>query len=272
MIQNIKVIDSHCHVYPEKIAAAAVGATDRFYGVTSHFDGSVGALLNQCKDMGVDHAVVQSVATTPKQVSSINNFIAKTVADSGGKLTGLGTLHPDSEDIAADVDEIIKLGLHGVKLHPDIQAFKIDDYRCLKIYELCEKHKLPILMHTGDYRYDYSNPNRIVPILEIYTDLVLVGAHLGGWSVWEEAAEKLSHFENFFVDTSSSLPFGGEERIKRAIAKYSPEKILFATDYPMGSQKIELDFILSLGYSKEDLEKILYKNACKVFGIDQKNV
>ena len=55
---------------------------------------------------------------------------------------------------------LLSLGLLVVKLHPDIQAFKIDDYRCLKIYELCEEKGLPILMHTGDNRYDYSNPNR----------------------------------------------------------------------------------------------------------------
>ena len=46
------------------------------------------------------------------------------------------------------MDEIISLGLKGVKLHPDMQQFKIDDYRMLKIYELCEG-KLPILIHTG---------------------------------------------------------------------------------------------------------------------------
>ncbi len=268
MVLGHKAIDAHCHVYPDKIAAAAVGATDRFYGVTSHFDGSVGTLLSQCKDTGIDHAIVQSVATTPKQVSSINNFIAKTVAENTG-LTGLGTLHPESTDIEADVNELISLGLRGVKLHPDIQRFKIDDYRCLKIYELCEKHKLPILMHTGDYRYDYSNPNRLVPVLEIYSDLVLVGAHLGGWSIWEEAAEKLHHFENFYVDTSSSFPFSDMETIKKAISKYSTDKILFATDYPMGSQKEELEYVLSLGFTESELDKILYKNACKVFGIDE---
>ena len=268
MVLGHKAIDAHCHIYPDKIAAAAVGATDRFYGVRSRFDGSVSTLLSQCKQSEIDHAVVQSVATTPKQVSSINNFIAKTVAENGC-LTGLGTLHPESSDIEADVNELISLGLHGVKLHPDIQRFKIDDYRCLKIYELCEKHKLPILMHTGDYRYDYSNPNRLVPILEIYTELVLVGAHLGGWSVWEEAAEKLHSFENFYVDTSSCFEFGGVERIKKVISKYSTDKILFGTDYPMGSQKEELDFILSLGFNESELDKILYKNACKVFGIDE---
>ena len=34
MINNIKVIDAHCHIYPEKIAAKAVAGTDNFYGGT----------------------------------------------------------------------------------------------------------------------------------------------------------------------------------------------------------------------------------------------
>lgn len=269
MIANYKVIDSHCHVYPDKIAAAAVGATDKFYDTVSAFDGSTGALLSQCEREGVDHAIIQSVATTPKQVSSINRFIAKTVEENSGKFTGLGTLHPDSSDIAADVREIIELGLHGVKLHPDIQRFKIDDYRCLKIYELCEKEGLPILMHTGDNRYDYSNPNRLLPILDIYTELVVVGAHLGGWSIWEEAGEVYPSHKNFYVDTSSTLPFCGIEVMKKTIEKYGADKVMFATDYPMGEQKREIEALLSMNFSEEDYKKIFSENAKKVFKINK---
>lgn len=267
MVENFKVIDSHCHVYPEKIAAAAVGATDKFYDTVSAFDGSTSALLSQCSKEGVDHAVIQSVATTPKQVSSINRFIAKTVEENEGKFTGLGTLHPDSLDIAADVREIISLGLHGVKLHPDIQRFKIDDYRCLKIYELCEKEGLPILMHTGDNRYDYSNPNRLLPILDIYTDLVVIGAHLGGWSIWEEAGEVYPEHKNFYVDTSSTLTFCGVETMKKVIEEYGADKVMFATDYPMGEQKKEIEALLSMNFSEEDYKKIFSENAKKVFKI-----
>ncbi len=203
MIENkFTVIDAHCHIYPDKIAVKAAGATDKFYSVHGFGDGTLGMLMDEGKKAGTDMFIVQSVATTPRQVSSINNFIANEVAANDGILTGLGTLHPDSDDIERDVEEILSLGLHGVKLHPDIQGFKIDDYRCLKIYEQCEKKHLPILMHTGDSRYDNSNPNRLLPILEIYTGLTVIGAHFGGWSIWEEASKKLSGTKNHSVDCS----------------------------------------------------------------------
>jgi predicted TIM-barrel fold metal-dependent hydrolase len=209
---------------------------------------------------------VFSVATKPAQTASINRFIADTVAASEGTMTGLGTLHPDSETLAADVEQILALGLKGVKLHPDIQGFKIDDYRCLKIYELCEG-RLPVLMHTGDHRYDLSNPNRLKPVLEIFRDLTVIGAHFGGWSIWEEATEELCRYENFYVDCSSSLYALSPETGKRLVRRYGAEKVLFGTDYPMWKPDEELSRLHALGLSPEEEEKILYQNAQRIFDI-----
>ncbi len=268
MVENkYQVIDAHCHIYPDKIAMKAAGATDKFYNVHGFGNGTLSMLMEEGNKAGYDHFIVQSVATTPKQVSSINHFIAREVENHPQFLTGLGTLHPESEDISADVEEIISLGLHGVKLHPDIQGFKIDDYRCLKIYELCEKEKLPILMHTGDSRYDNSNPNRLIPVLDIYTDLIIVGAHFGGWSIWEEASKQLKGIKNLYVDCSSSFYALEDEVIKEIIDRYGTDRVLFGTDYPMWSPQVEIDRFLSLGYSDEDKRKILSENAKKVYNI-----
>lgn len=265
MINGFEIIDAHCHIYPEKIASAAVAGTDKFYGEKSIYDGTVSTLISQGTRAGVDKFVVQSVATTPHQVASINSFIAKAVENSNGKMVGLGTLHPDSEDIKADIENIISLGLRGVKLHPDIQAFKIDDYRMLKIYELCEQENLPILMHTGDSRFDYSNPNRLYPILKIYTNLTVVGAHLGGWSVWEKAVRTFDDLPNFYVDCSSCFPFIDKHTVKSIIKHYGTEKVLFGTDYPMWSIESEIQKIFSIGLDQKELSYILNINAKKVF-------
>jgi len=267
MYKDYFVIDSHCHVYPDKIALKAADGTSSFYDLPHKFDGTVDTLLSEGSKAGVDHFIVQSVATSPSQVERINKFISQTVEHNRGKMTGLGTLHPDSTDILGDIEQIIALGLHGVKLHPDIQRFKIDDYRCLKIYELCEKFNLPILMHTGDNRFDYSNPNRMLPIMEIYTNLKVVGAHLGGWSVWNDAIEKLSNLTNFYVDTSSSFKFMDKDKAKEIIKSYGFTRVLFATDYPMWSIKDELDYLFDLGFDEEDYKNILYNNAMRFYGI-----
>lgn len=265
-MKKYRIIDAHCHIYPDKIAQKASDSTGAFYDIPMFLDGKISTLLEYGKKAGIEHFLVQSVATTPKQVSSINNFIAESVAKSEGKFTGLGTLHPDSDDIEADVNELISLGLKGIKLHPDIQQFKIDDYRMLKIYELCEG-RLPLLIHTGDYRYDYSNPNRMMPILDIYKDLTVIGAHFGGWSIWEEATKKLSKYENFYVDCSSSLYAITPEKAKELISVYGTERVLFGTDYPMWSPEKEIEKFMQIDLAEKQREDIFYNNAANLFNI-----
>ena len=82
-----------------------------------------------------------------------------TVKSSDGLMTGLGALHPDSEDIEGDIADIISLGLKGVKMHPDFQKFNIDDKKCYKIYELCEQNNLPVLLHM-DRNQQYRSGGR----------------------------------------------------------------------------------------------------------------
>jgi len=263
-VKKYRIIDAHCHIYPDKIAEKASASTSEFYHMPSLFDGKISTLLERGGAAGIEHFIVQSVATTHKQVSSINHFIAESVAHSNGRFTGLGTLHPDSENLAEEVDEILSLGLKGVKLHPDIQKFQIDDARMDKIYELCEG-RLPILMHTGDYRFDFSNPNRMMPVLEKYPELTVIGAHFGGWSVWDEATETLSKYKNFLVDCSSSFYAMTPEKAKELIMAYGTDRVLFGTDYPMWDIETELERFMRIDLTEEQREDIFYNNTAKLF-------
>ena len=263
-MKKYRIIDAHCHIYPDKIAEKASESTGHFYDLPASLDGKISTLLEHGKKAGIEHFIVQSVATTPKQVSSINNFIADSVAQSDGHFTGLGTLHPDSENMEAEVEEIIALGLKGVKLHPDIQKIALDDPRMHKIYALCEG-RLPMLLHTGDYRYDFSNPNRMMPILEQYPNLTVIGAHFGGWSVWEDATKQLSQYKNFLVDCSSSLYAITPQKARELIDAYGVERVLFGTDYPLWRPEDELERFMQIDLTEKEREDILYNNASKLF-------
>ena len=270
MVNGNYVIDAHCHIYPEKIAARAVAGTDAFYGTTARCPhGTVTELLEVGAKAGTDHFIVQSVATTPKQVRSINEFVAASVAESNGKLTGLGTMHPDCEDIPGEIRHLKELGLKGIKIHPDIQARPLDDPGFMVMYECCEREELPVLMHTGDYRYDFSNPNRLVPLLEHFPDLTFIGAHFGGWSIWEEATEKMAKYQNLYVDCSSSFPFMEHPEISvKLIRAYGAHRVLYGTDFPMWSPVEEIEHFLALALTEEERRMIFSENAKKLFGLN----
>ena len=265
----LRIVDSHCHIYPEKISGRAVEAVEDFYeGLPRKpWNGTAAELVRSGRDAGITRFVVFSVATSPHQVSSINRFIARSVAESGGCMTGLGAMHPDSDDFDRDLDEVQALGLRGVKLHPDIQRFPADDPRAMAIYRRCEARGLPVCIHAGDKRYDFSNPERLARIAEAFPSLTLIAAHMGGWSVWEEASLRLARYSNVLVDCSSSLYWLEKETARDIIRRYGADRVLFGTDYPFWPQKTELDDLFSLGLTDEELEKICWRNAASLYDI-----
>lgn len=258
----MQVFDFHCHIYPDKIAERAANATGAFYNTGApQCRGTVSDLLAVHDAAGISGALVQSVATAPAQVRSINEFIARTVSEHPDRLVGFGTLHPESEDIEGDVDHLIELGLKGVKLHPDIQKFALDDPRCMALFEACAD-RLPFLVHAGDDRFSYSNPKQFVPVLDAFPHTTVIAAHLGGHSVWDEAADSFcGKYEQLWVDTCSCSFCLPPEKIETLIRRYGADRVLFGSDYPMWDPKRELEFFLTLPFGDEEFEKILSKNA-----------
>lgn len=263
-----KVINSHCHIYPDKIAAKAVKGIRDFYDLHMSLNGTVNDLIEDGNKVGAVHYLIHSVATTPKQVQSINEFISFEVKSHPGLFTGFGTLHPDSEDIEGDLDYIIELGLKGVKVHPDFQQFALNEEKAFKMGEAINERGLPIMIHCGDFRYNYSNPEQLMPFLDKFSDMTVIGAHFAGWSMWEEATEKLAGRENLYVDLSSSLYALSPETALKLIHAYGSDRVLWATDYPMWDSKSEMEYFNKIDLTQKERSQILYENASKLLKLD----
>ena len=137
----------------------------------------------------------------------------------------------------------------------------------MEICALCEEFGLPLLLHTGDKRYDYSNPNRLIPVLDRFKRLTGIGAHLGGWSIWKEASAQLKGRDNLWFDCSSTFWWIGPEAAKEIIRDLGTDRVLFGTDYPMWEPKKEVDTFFSMGLTEQENRQILSENAKRVFGL-----
>jgi len=257
----MRAIDMHCHIFPQKIAARAVENIGSYYGIPMNGSGTVADLLAQGKEAGIDRFLVHSTATKTEQVHSINDYIAGIQAGNPGCI-GFGTLHPGLGDVRAEADRVISLGLHGIKLHPEFQNFRIDEDGMMPVYEALEG-RLPVLMHMGDEHSDFSSPKRLCRVLEKFPRLTVIAAHLGGYRMWEESMQYLSG-RSLYFDTSSSLSFLGRDRALQMIRSHGTDKVLFGSDYPMWSPAKELDDLLGLGLTQEEQDRILWKNACEL--------
>jgi predicted TIM-barrel fold metal-dependent hydrolase len=260
------VIDFHAHIYPDRIAARAVENIGAFYALPMEGDGTVKGLLENAgkggeERCGIDRFVVFSAAAAPGQVASINNYISLACAGHP-ELTGFGALHPGLEDPEAEIGRFAGLGLKGVKFHHDMQRINIDSRKMMDLYALLEG-KLPVVFHTGDYRYGYSHPSRLAKVLDAFPKLTAVAAHFGGWSVFDLALEYFQQRFCYF-DISSSLPFLGKKRAQELIRLYGAERFLFGSDYPMWNPGRCLKEFLELDLSESERELILHRNAERI--------
>jgi predicted TIM-barrel fold metal-dependent hydrolase len=261
---NYDIIDIHAHIFPDKIAEKAVDSIGKYYGVAMRRNGTVDGLLESGRNIGVKKYIVHSSATTVEQVKAINDYVSG-VKDAHPEFIGFATLHPALADIPAEVDRIIKLGLKGLKLHPEFQHFTIDDDSMLPIYEAVEG-RLPVLIHMGDQNVDSSSPVRLARILDKFPKLVVIAAHFGGYRMWDLSCEYLMG-RNVYMDTSSTLDFITPERAVEMIRRHGVEKMLFGSDYPMWDHREELGRFLALGLTEEERGAILSGNARKLLSI-----
>lgn len=261
----MKIIDFHAHIYPEAIAKRAVESIGEFYGCNMNRSGTVSELLETEKNEGVSEFVVHSVAIDKKHVAPINEFILKE-AKAHSEFHGFGTTHAELENKVFEAERVLNEGLEGIKIHPDTQRFNMDDERMFDLYDYLQMRQTPILIHCGDYRFDYSHPRRLKRVLKLFPRLKVVAAHLGGWSVYDLALEYLEN-ESCFFDTSSSFFMLGRRRAKELIKAYGAERLVFGTDYPMHVAAKEIEFLKGLGLSSEENEMIFYKNAEKILNL-----
>ena len=258
----MKIIDFHTHIYPEAIAEKATKSVLNFY----EFDhggvpGTAEYLLERGKSCGVSEFVVLPVALKPSHVRHINQTIIDAVSEHP-EFHGFGTVHAAMENMEEELEFIQQMGLYGVKIHPDTQLFNIDDERLFPMYDYIQG-KMPIMIHTGDYRYDYSHPRRVLHLLELFPKLEVIGAHFGGWSVFDTACELLKN-TNCWVDLSSSRQFMSDEQFCKYINAYGADRVLFGTDFPLWDPKAEVEHFLQLNIPDQDKEKIAHLNAERI--------
>ena len=262
----MKIIDFHTHIYPEKIAKKAAEAVCAYYSLKEGMEGTSSLLLEKGKEAGISSFVLLPVATKAENVRSINNFILDEVKKHE-EFFGFGTLHVDlgEQGFLSETDYIIQNGLKGIKFHSDQQKTAIDDERLFPLYDYLQD-KIPVLFHCGDPVSNLSHPERLKKVLKTFPRLNVIVAHLGGWSLFEEAVYILKG-QRFYYDISSCLYFLSPEKLKSYIDIYGAENGLFGSDFPMWNPVKEVERFNRIPLSSAERELIAYKNAERVLNL-----
>ena len=147
-------------------------------------------------------------------------------------------------------------GLRGIKLHPDFQGFALNDRRLLPIFESAQDDFVFEIHIGSDDPLDKapSSPFMLADLMRSFPRLRVIGAHFGGYQMWDYSLEALGDFENLWIDTSSTTP-------------YDPDRLLFGTDWPLYDPVHELERLRTMSGLGEDAVERILSNAGRLLGI-----
>ncbi|MCR4617036.1 MAG: amidohydrolase family protein [Lachnospiraceae bacterium] len=273
------IIDFHTHTFPDKIAAKAIDKLSHEAHIVPFRDGTVNSLITTAKAAGVDLSVILPVATSPEQVSHINDS-AHMINTKESSLLSFACIHPDIEDYKKELHRIKELGFKGIKLHPVYQKTDIDDVKFLRIINLAAELDLIVITHAGlDVGFPgetQSSPEKCKHVVDEIGNFKFVLAHMGGWRNWDRVLSLLAD-SGVWIDTAfscgkmhpltdgywseSDLDLLSPDKFMDMVKAFGPDKVLFGTDSPWSDQKESLDFIRNLPLSDDDKNLILGENA-----------
>ena len=276
------IIDFHTHAFPDTIAKKAIPILEANGKIKAHTDGTISDLMEKSKNAGIDYSIVLPVATSEKQVKSINTFAIE--VNNNYKETHIlsfGGLHPNYIDYEEEIIRLKESGIKGIKLHPQYQDTFIDDIKYVNIIDKAFEFGLIVVLHAGiDIGIPTEvkvTPDRVLKLLSLLKHKgKLVLAHMGSWGMWEEVYDKLLGLD-IYIDTAFSLdyaiqdnkkiPLLTKEQVEAFILKHGSDHILFGTDSPWAKQRPYIDFINGLNISNIDKKSILAENALKLLNM-----
>jgi predicted TIM-barrel fold metal-dependent hydrolase len=238
------IVDIHSHVPthrdrvpPNELVENAAWRPDRVVTATTTWADYDDAFA------GIDVSVAFTIARDRTRLDrELNDKVAAFVAAAPDRRIGFLSVHPDVDGAEDEVERCrSELGLKGIKLGPNYQIFDPLSPRALRIYELAERHGLPILFHQGaspvrEAPLKYAHPLLMDEIAMRFPELRIVLAHMG--HPWQrETIVTIRKHPHVYADVSALFyrPWSFYEGLRLATEWGALGKLLLGSDFPIAT-------------------------------------
>lgn len=213
-----------------------------------------------------------------------NTDVVESCQKSGGMLFPVITVEPTGSEVnhALSLAQRTRKVLKGFKVRLGYVSASADAAVFDPIYDYAESERIPVLFHTGDTAFSTgdlskSHPLTLDRLANKRDELRIVLCHFG--NPWiEDAAEMIYKHPNVYADTSGLITGGSgyeanySDLLARKISEAiyfvgRADKIIFGTDYPVTKHSDALGLVKKLKVSQRDKEKILWRNAERLFDL-----
>jgi predicted TIM-barrel fold metal-dependent hydrolase len=194
----------------------------------------------------------------------------------GECLGGMLWLNPHDPRCFADVPTAVEHGFLGIKIHPQLDNYAVDEQALSQVFSCAREHGWPILTHTGNDGTPIS-ADKYEPLIRAYPEVTLILAHLR-----LEAIPLARRYDNVYLDTTYVDPM----MVEIGVAAAGADKILFGSDaaegfdvgHPVARARPPRSYagliaaIRQRGVSEAELVKITYLNARRLFGLERRGL
>lgn len=231
------------------------------------------AYLAEIAAADIAHAFL--VGRSTPTVDIPNDALADLVSRSGGKLLAAASVDPVALGVRAAAAEVeralgtldfaalnIDAGFYARPLHAD-------DPLLLPLYEIAEAHKVPVFVMSGPTTPDltYNDPQAVGRVAAQFRTLPLIVSH-GLYPAVTEAVAIAFRHENVFLSPDMYTFAPGAGVYIEAANGFMGDQLLFGTSYPFRPMRQSVDDIRAIGLRDDVLEKVLWSNAARLFGLD----
>lgn len=243
------IMDAHVHV----------GSN----GLWMHEDGGIeeeiSDLLRRMDRVGIRMAIVSGMEALFSDPVAGNFAVEKALHPHGDRFRGYLVFNPwYAEELDPLLDGFFSRPFFvGFKLLCDYWRVPVTDSRFEVVWDYANRHRLPILLHTGTG--PYNQPGMLKDIVKRFPEAAFLLGHSGGGDIGRREAEELAISNpNVYLEWCgsfcSSIPF--EETLRRVGVR----QVIFGTDAAVHSPAWELGRLLSLEVPDETLSPILGAN------------
>lgn len=217
-----------------------------FLGRSIYLEQDPESLVAEMDRLSVDVAVVVAPPPGPFYAEA-NDFVMRAAQRFRGRLAPLFRVNPHLEGEAERAEASLKKGsFKGLQLDPTNDGYGVGSPIMEPFAEIGTRRKAPIYIHSGDSIF--CPPEAVAEFASRFTDVNFVT------NISRGAYRATKDLDNLYLMTR---PFPVLSIMRGYAEGFNLDKLIFASDAPLGSLEIELKSVDLAGLDRETKEKIL---------------
>lgn len=219
-------------------------------------------LLKEMDQAGIDKAVISCYAE-----SGDNDSVYRAITEYPERFIGLYTVNPWKDSSAEELeDALANRGFKGLYMNPLRHGYMLCEHEVFyPLLDVCRKYNAVVWCYGA--AEVFTSPVFFGGIAEDYPDVNIIMGRMGLQYDNASAVSVAKEHKNIYLETSSSMDFNTHRAMKTA----GIDQVLLGTGTPdAGYYPLELLKVRNAAKNFEDgEEKVLWKNAARIFGLDQ---